>query len=134
MQKRRTVCDLCRSFDHEWKLYGLNGPEAQKLRSLTACEICGGGPTANGTSRNRLFIDHDHVTGTVRGVICGRCNGGLGMFDDDGDRLAKAAAYLRRSREAQRLTSGPVRPETLASWAADNFPELVADLLEDSTT
>lgn len=37
----------------------------------------------------------DHMKGTkiVRGILCGRCNMGLGLLCEDGDRLRKLAAY-----------------------------------------
>lgn len=39
-------------------------------------------------------IDHDHKSGVVRGVLCNRCNLGLGYFQDDPQCLINAAVYL----------------------------------------
>jgi hypothetical protein len=64
---------------------------------LAAAPACASRDRACGTSRDRqAVIDHDHSTGKVRGVICSACNIGIGHFDDDPDRLVRAAAYLRR--------------------------------------
>jgi hypothetical protein len=53
------------------------------------CAICGGnrGP-------NALALDHDHVTGDTRGLLCRPCNLGLGHFMDNPDWLIKAATYV----------------------------------------
>jgi hypothetical protein len=39
-------------------------------------------------------VDHEHSTGKVRGVLCGRCNKGIGLFDDSPKLLRAAARYL----------------------------------------
>jgi Recombination endonuclease VII len=65
------------------------------------CGICG---TKVPSSRKRkyvaqemFFVDHSHSTGKVRGLLCGKCNRGLGYFEDEPERLEEAANYLRRS-------------------------------------
>jgi hypothetical protein len=54
------------------------------------CAVCNG---IEQTGR-ALAIDHDHATGEVRGLLCGRCNTALGLLGDDPTRLASALEYL----------------------------------------
>jgi hypothetical protein len=76
------------------KQYGISGDEHKRMikRANGSCEICALKPSNPLT----LHIDHDHRTGKVRGVLCGRCNTGIGQFLDSEDRLMNAIRYLQR--------------------------------------
>lgn len=55
------------------------------------CKICGITPEGHG---QYLAVDHCHETGTIRGLLCTKCNVSLGNFKDDAVLLAKAVDYL----------------------------------------
>ncbi len=50
-----------------------------------------------GGAHNTWHVDHCHVTGTVRGILCYHCNVGIGHLGDDLDGLLKAVEYLRKT-------------------------------------
>jgi Recombination endonuclease VII len=56
-----------------------------------ACKICEKSPKEG---ERLLHVDHCHATGAIRGLLCDRCNVGLGCFGDSHQHLLKAAAYL----------------------------------------
>jgi hypothetical protein len=76
------------------------------------CRICG--TTASGIAGEVWAVDHDHVTKRVRALLCSDCNAGLGLFDDDPERLRAAAEYSRpwSSVSAGRSLLPPRRPST----------------------
>jgi hypothetical protein len=43
-----------------------------------------------------LVVDHNHLTGEVRGLLCGRCNRALGMLEDNPVLAENLAEYLRK--------------------------------------
>lgn len=60
------------------------------------CAICGDPPTDG----KRLHVDHCHTTGQPRGLLCTRCNPGLGYFRDNPALLSAAIDYLKETTHA----------------------------------
>lgn len=88
-----------RSRSHLRRVYGLTPEDIQTIsnRQGGVCAICRRPETAlnsKGAPRTRLNVDHDHITGQNRGLLCVRCNMGLGSFADDPALLRAAANYL----------------------------------------
>lgn len=54
------------------------------------CKICG-----KTSGNKRLFVDHCHQTGGVRGLLCGKCNLAIGFFKDDANAINNAIAYIK---------------------------------------
>ena len=72
--------------------YGLKEGEyeAMLLAQGGKCAICGNRPVTI-----RLAVDHDHVTGRVRGLLCRRCNRALGLWEGDVLKMEALIAYVR---------------------------------------
>lgn len=47
-----------------------------------------------------MKVDHDHDTGAVRGLLCDKCNRGIGMLQDNPEFLCNAAEYLSKSKHS----------------------------------
>jgi hypothetical protein len=73
--------------------YGITVEEYEVMAKMQdyGCAICG--EFLDGT----LHVDHDHITGKVRGLLCNNCNNGLGRFKDNIEFLENAILYLRAS-------------------------------------
>ncbi len=77
--------------------YGITSDDYSRLleQQNGKCAICDSQKSISG--RFKFFcVDHDHDTGKIRGLLCGKCNAGIGLLGDDPDRLEAATAYLRR--------------------------------------
>ncbi|MGR3220424.1 MAG: endonuclease VII domain-containing protein [Candidatus Anammoxibacter sp.] len=70
------------------QVHGLTPEDEAKMlqEQNNVCAICG--------CNLPLCIDHNHITGIIRGLLCNKCNLGIGYFNDNPIDLRKAADYL----------------------------------------
>ena len=63
------------------------------------CGRCAGCRDILETGHQGFCVDHDHVTGRVRGLLCTPCNKGMGILRDDPQLLRRLADYLEGGGE-----------------------------------
>lgn len=71
--------------------YSVSRAKAQELLARTQCACCG---RRVSRADRTAHIDHDYLTGRVRGVLCPQCNTGIGQLGDDVAGLDRALRYL----------------------------------------
>ena len=98
---RRKIQDKCnlrypeklsaRQYRARLKKYKITEDDFSNLFNIQGgvCAICG--------QTNPRCVDHDHVTGKVRGLLCMACNFSIGVMKDSPERLRKAASYLENT-------------------------------------
>lgn len=62
------------------------------------CAIC-----EKPEKKKSLAIDHDHITHRTRGLLCQKCNRGLGCFEDNLTYLKKASAYIEHNNSVGKI-------------------------------
>jgi len=88
-ERRMRVCLNCRK---NYRKKSLDYYEQKIAEQNGLCAICGVDEVEHG---RRFSIDHDHNTGKFRGLLCVRCNFGIGYFKDNPNTMTKAIQYLR---------------------------------------
>lgn len=56
------------------------------------CLSCGG----KFKGSKNIHVDHDHKSHVVRGILCAKCNGALGMLNEDLEKIYKMAEYIKK--------------------------------------
>ena len=92
---------------HLKRRYGISAAEVDVMLAEQGgrCAICEVAPAEH--------VDHDHVTGKVRALLCFNCNGGLGQFRDDPGLLRAAAGYVEHHRDPLDRRDDPAGGERL---------------------
>lgn len=75
--------------------HGITAEDVERLLESQdgRCAICG---TDKPGGKGSFHLDHDHATNKVRGLLCAKCNLGLGYFDDNRLNVLRAALYLEK--------------------------------------
>lgn len=94
IENRPKIYAVRKSYDrahHLKKTYGITQDIYNELytQQYGKCFLCD-------IHQEILYVDHSHSTGAVRGLLCGKCNTGLGMFNDSKEVLLKALNYIDR--------------------------------------
>lgn len=79
---------------------GVEEYEALKKQQDGKCSICE-------TEGHVLYVDHCHHSGNIRGLLCQKCNSGIGMLQDSIMLLKKAVRYLEKHEKA------PAKPKSV---------------------
>ncbi len=91
-----TVCVNCQKL----KKFGINFSDYEKMLIVqdNTCKICKNPETTRDPQNNKirnLSVDHCHETGKIRGLLCTKCNTGIGLFRENIDYLQNAINYLK---------------------------------------
>ena len=84
-----------KNLQHRFKLT-TDAYDQQFIHQRGLCAICEK-PEVNRDAKGKikwLSVDHNHVTGELRGLVCYRCNTALGKFGDSIVTLQSAIKYL----------------------------------------
>ncbi len=101
---RKRWCEVCQAYKkrvHALKRYGLT-PESYEAWARIQNKLCAICKRPSKDKRG-LFVDHNHVTGKLRSLLCSRCNWYVGQCETDPGFFAKIQLYLE-------LHNGTKRP------------------------
>ena len=93
---------------HLWRKYGILPEVFEEIfqRQGKCCACC---QSTEPNGGQWWCVDHDHTTGIIRGILCSKCNRGIGHLGDRLEDVIKAVVYLQRYKD-----HGGYKPDTLS--------------------
>jgi len=90
---------------HLRRNYGITLAEFNRmvLAQGSKCACCG--TDKPGGKHNQWCVDHDHVTGAVRELLCKDCNIVLGIIEDSPEHLQRLLQYIIKHNDPKHLYS-----------------------------
>ena len=92
-------CKSCKRYLQLFKKFRLSKNDYEMMLDAQGgvCAIC---KQPEKQKRNNVIkflgVDHNHISGKIRGILCADCNLGLGKFKDNPEMLRRALAYLEK--------------------------------------
>ncbi len=79
--------------NHLKKMYGIDQKDYDEIleKQNGVCAVCG-------KKDAPLCVDHNHISGKVRGILCRKCNSAIGLLQDDKEIVKRAFEYLEKDR------------------------------------
>jgi Recombination endonuclease VII len=77
------------------RLYGITAEQFDSILSTQGgrCANC----RTDAPGARNWHVDHDHMSGMIRGILCKPCNTAIGTLGDNIAGLERALAYLKKS-------------------------------------
>lgn len=77
------------------KKYGITLEQYNEIleRQEYKCAIC---LQPSNTMKKSMPVDHNHITGKIRGLLCSTCNTAIGLLKENPDLFIRAVSYLHR--------------------------------------
>jgi len=117
------TCRECKRNTHFMRTYGISQQDYNAMydKQDGLCKIC--------RTRAAVYVDHNHKSGKVRGLLCPQCNTALGWLFDNYEIIKRASDYVLKDGMDM---PEPERPKVnFKVVEVDTLPNFIVDILKD---
>jgi hypothetical protein len=80
---------------HLKRTYGLSVEDYNSMLKIQKYKCATCGILDKDTQMGKLFVDHCHKTGSIRGLLCSKCNSALGLVNENIEILTNLISYIK---------------------------------------